>query len=128
MRQKNVLIVTAVAGFLCQFEKNTVGILRRAGARIHYASDFDFPAYEFDEEYFAENEIKVHPLSIRKSPVRIRDNFRALAELVRIIRREEIHVDGGAWVLRITGRDLEIKAMRSKQLRIFGWVTGLTLL
>ena len=92
MRQKNVLIVTAVAGFLCQFEKNTVGILRRAGARIHYASDFDFPAYEFDEEYFAENEIKVHPLSIRKSPVRIRDNFRALAELVRIIRREEIHV------------------------------------
>ena len=42
--------------------------------------------------------------------------------------REEIHVDGGAWVLRITGRDLEIKAMRSKQLRFFGWVTGLTLL
>ena len=42
--------------------------------------------------------------------------------------KEEIHVDGGAWVLRITGQDLEIKAMRSKQLRIFGWVTSLTLL
>ena len=117
MRQKNVLIVTAVAGFLCQFEKNTVGILRRAGARIHYASDFDFPAYEFDEEYFAENEIKVHPLSIRKSPVRIRDNFRALAELVRIIRREEIHVVHchnpvggvlGRLAARLSGRKVQV--------------------
>lgn len=42
--------------------------------------------------------------------------------------REEIHVNGGPWVLRITGRDLEIKAMRAKELRIFGWITGLTLL
>lgn len=42
--------------------------------------------------------------------------------------RDEIHVDGGAWMLRITGQDLEIKAMGRKQLRIFGWVTSLTLL
>lgn len=42
--------------------------------------------------------------------------------------REEIHVNGGPWVLRITGRDLEIKAMRARELRIFGWITGLTLL
>ncbi len=42
--------------------------------------------------------------------------------------REEIHVDGGPWVLRITGRELEIKAMRARELRIVGWITGLTLL
>lgn len=42
--------------------------------------------------------------------------------------KEEIHVDGGAWMLRILGRDLEIKAMREKELRIFGWVSSLTLL
>lgn len=42
--------------------------------------------------------------------------------------KEEIHVDGGAWMLRILGRDLEINAMREKELRIFGWVSSLTLL
>ena len=41
---------------------------------------------------------------------------------------EEIHVDGGGWVLRILGRDLEIKAMRAGELRISGVVTSLTLL
>lgn len=41
--------------------------------------------------------------------------------------REEIHVDGGAWVLRIQGRELEIKAMRAKELRIVGWVSRLEL-
>ena len=28
--------------------------------------------------------------------------------------KEELHVDGGAWVLRISGRDLEIKVMRER--------------
>lgn len=42
--------------------------------------------------------------------------------------KEEIHVDGGAWMLRILGRDLEIKAMREKELRISGWVSSLTIL
>ena len=42
--------------------------------------------------------------------------------------REEIHVDGGAWVLRVLGRDLELKAMREGELRIVGWVTGLEIL
>ena len=42
--------------------------------------------------------------------------------------KEERHVDGGAWVLRISGRDLEIKAMRERELRIFGWVSKLEIL
>ena len=42
--------------------------------------------------------------------------------------REEIHVDGGQWVLRVLGRDLELKAMREKELRIFGWVYSMELL
>jgi sporulation protein YqfC len=42
--------------------------------------------------------------------------------------KEEIHVDGGAFVLRVQGRDLEIKAMREGEVRIEGWLTGLTLL
>lgn len=42
--------------------------------------------------------------------------------------RDELCVDGGKWMVRISGRDLEIKAMRAGQLRIFGWVTGLEIL
>lgn len=42
--------------------------------------------------------------------------------------REEICVDGGLWMLRVTGRDLELKAMRAGELRLFGWVHSLELL
>lgn len=42
--------------------------------------------------------------------------------------KEEIHVDGGAWVLRIVGRGLEIKAMRVGELRIFGEIDRIELL
>ena len=42
--------------------------------------------------------------------------------------KEEIHVDGGGRVLRISGRNLEIKAMRAGELRIVGVVNALTFL
>lgn len=42
--------------------------------------------------------------------------------------REEICVDGGLWMLRVTGRDLELKAMRAGELRLFGWIHSLELL
>ncbi len=42
--------------------------------------------------------------------------------------KEEIHVNGGPWVLRILGQDLEIKAMRAGEMRITGWVDRLELL
>lgn len=42
--------------------------------------------------------------------------------------REEIHVDGGGWILRVAGEDLEIQAMAPGQLRLTGRVTGLDLL
>lgn len=42
--------------------------------------------------------------------------------------REELSVDGGKWMVRIRGRDLEIKAMGPGQLRICGWVDGLDIL
>ena len=42
--------------------------------------------------------------------------------------REELTVDGGKWMVRIRGRDLEIKAMSAGQLRVWGWVDGLDIL
>lgn len=41
--------------------------------------------------------------------------------------KEEIQVDGGKWVLRVVGRDLEIQAMREGELRLFGWISRLEL-
>lgn len=87
---KHVLILTTVSGFLCQFEKNTVEILRERGDRIYYASSFDTEEYPVDRDYFQENQIQVHPVSIRKSPLCVRENFRALKQLIALIRREKI--------------------------------------
>lgn len=42
--------------------------------------------------------------------------------------REEIHVDSGTWVLRIQGRELELRAMRAGQLRITGVISRLEIL
>lgn len=40
---------------------------------------------------------------------------------------EELCVNGGDWMLRITGQNLEIKAMRVGQLRVEGKIFGVTL-
>ena len=37
-------------------------------------------------------------------------------------------MDGGGWILRVAGEDLEIQAMAPGQLRLTGRVTGLDLL
>ena len=91
MRRK-VLIVTTVSGFLYQFEKNAVEIWKEKGASLHYASNFQIKAYEFEAEFFEKNEIVCHPLTIEKSPYRIGRNMQALKELIRIIREEKIDI------------------------------------
>ena len=85
-----VLIITTVSGFLWQFEKNSVEILKKAGAEIHYASNFQHPAYEFDPSYFEKNGIRIHHIPIEKLPWKLGRNFRALVRLAAIIRRENI--------------------------------------
>ena len=85
-----VLIITTVSGFLWQFEKNSVEILKKAGAESHYASNFQHPAYEFDPSYFEKNGIRIHHIPIEKLPWKLGRNFRALVRLAAIIRRENI--------------------------------------
>lgn len=41
--------------------------------------------------------------------------------------QEELCVDGGSWMLRVTGQNLEIKAMRMGQLRVEGKIFGVAL-
>ena len=47
---------------------------------------------------------------------------------VLLCGKDEIHVDGGKWVLRIRGRGLEIRMMRSVDLLISGFIDSLELL
>ena len=52
------------------------------------------------------------------------ENYRGILSCTK----EEIHVDGGKWVLRIAGRELEIRAMRERELLITGWLDRLELI
>lgn len=112
-----VLIVTTVSGFLWQFEKNTVEILKSRTAQIHYASNFENPAYAFDQRYFEKKGIFTHPISIQKSPYRLIKNYKALLSLIEIIKKEEIdtlhcHTPVGAvlgrMAARISGRRVKV--------------------
>lgn len=85
-----ILIVTTVGGFLWQFEKNTIEILKEQQAEIHYAANFREQAYECGEGVYEKNGIILHPVSIRKSPFAMVWHIRALKELMKIIKRENI--------------------------------------
>lgn len=52
------------------------------------------------------------------------ENYRSIL----FFGKEEIHVDGGKWTLHISGRDLEIRVMRERELLIIGWIDALKLL
>lgn len=92
MEMKKILIITAIGGFLPQFEMNDVKILMEQGCEVHYASNFANPVYELDTELLEEMGIKLHPVDIQKSPLQLRRNIRALREIISILRREEISV------------------------------------
>lgn len=88
--EHRVLVITTVSGFLWQFERNTVELLKKEGAEIYYASNFQRPAYEFEESFFEENGIRTHHVPIEKLPWKIIRNLRALKRLTEIIRSEKI--------------------------------------
>lgn len=88
--EHRVLVITTVSGFLWQFERNTVELLKKEGAEIHYASNFLRPAYEFEESFFEENGIRTHHVPIEKLPWKIIRNLWALKRLTEIIRSEKI--------------------------------------
>lgn len=89
MRHK-VLIVTTMSGFLYQFERNTIKILRERDTEIHYASGFQNQGYLFNPLFFKENQITVHPIPIRKSLWKLAAHYQTLCKLIHIIKNEQI--------------------------------------
>lgn len=89
---KKVLIITTISGFLPQFEKNNVKLLREAGCEIHYASNFKNPIYDFDKADLKAQGIRLHQLDIAKSPVKLGTNLRAVRQLLHIINENDIDI------------------------------------
>ena len=89
---KKVLIITAISGFLPQFEKNNVKLLHEAECEIHYASNFKNPIYTFNEEDLKAQGIRLHQIDVAKSPFKFGTNLRAVRQLLRIIRENDIEI------------------------------------
>mgnify|MGYP002765787785 CR=1 FL=1 len=89
---KKALILTTTSGFLSQFELNNVKLLQERGYQIHYATNFGVPIYEVKDEALRDMGVILHHISIEKSPFKLKKNFWALRELIRIIDREQIEV------------------------------------
>ncbi len=85
---KKVLIITTVSGFLTHFELENVKLLQTMGYEVHYASNFRFPVY-LDNCNLYDLGIKVHPISIRKSPLSVCANVKAYFELKRLLQKEK---------------------------------------
>lgn len=89
---KRVLFVTTISGFLPQFEKNDVKLLKERGCKIHYASNFENPIYTFDETELVKNEVTLHQIDIEKSPAKIKTNIKAIKQLIKVIDENEIDI------------------------------------
>lgn len=87
---KKALIITAISGFLPQFEINDVKILQEYGFQIHYASNFKNPVYSFDPIELEKKEIVLHHVDIEKMPFFILENIKAWKQIATIIDREQI--------------------------------------
>lgn len=84
--EKNILILTTISGFVQKFEMNDIRILQEMGWNIHYASNFDNPIYECDRKQLDVSNIICHNIPIQKSPFAVRQNAKALKEILHIIK------------------------------------------
>lgn len=87
---KKALIITAVGGFLAQFETSDVEILQGLGYEVHYASNFQNPIYPSREDDLVHAGICLHQIDIEKSPWKVMENGRAFMQIRDIIKSEHI--------------------------------------
>lgn len=87
---KKALIVTTISGFVPQFCLNDVKILQDMGYEVHYASNFNNPIYRCDKDELKAMGIKLHHISIKKSPAAVATNIKACKKLRKLIEKEEI--------------------------------------
>ena len=107
--EKRVLIVTTTHEFLLKFEGENVGLLQRMGYTVHYATNMEEPRYVSQGEQLRQMGVVTHHIAIARSPFRLRDNYKALIQLLELIRRYRFqvihcHTPVGGLLGRLAGR------------------------
>lgn len=105
----NFLFVTTISGFLPQFESGDCMLAQQLGCKVSYASNFDNPVYVFDKDDLIKQGIELHQIEVRKSPLSIKSNLKAIKELKKLIDDSDIdiihcHNPMGAVTSRIAAR------------------------
>ncbi|GFI36194.1 putative glycosyltransferase EpsD [Lachnospiraceae bacterium] len=106
---KNILILTTTSDFLEKFEKSDVKILKDMGCHIHYAANTKEEQPLFSEKEVTSMGIRIHDLDIERSPYMLRNNVRALRQIIKIVREHDIdlihcHTPVGGVLGRLAGR------------------------
>ncbi len=86
----NILVITAVSGFLPEFELPNIRLLQNMGYTVHYASNFENPVYHCDKTVLEKQGIICHPISIQKSPGALKKNYKALRQTKELIKTWDI--------------------------------------
>ncbi|HIW73102.1 MAG TPA: glycosyltransferase family 4 protein, partial [Firmicutes bacterium] len=107
--EKHILILTTTKDFLGKFERENVRLLQEMGYTVHYATNRCEPAYLPGETAAESLGVPVHHIEIARSPFLLRDNEKALRQLIRLIRRYPIravhcHTPVGGLLGRLAGR------------------------
>lgn len=109
MKKKSILLLTTVGGFIPQFEKESLKILKTAGYDILYASDFTNPVYASGEELLKTMGVRRIQIPIHKSPAALVSHRRTFHELVKIVRKYHVccvhcHTPVGGFLGRMLGK------------------------
>ena len=111
---KKALIVATVSGFVPQFEMNNVRILQEMGYEVHYASNFHNVSYGADNHRLDGTGIVCHQVDFVRSPFEWKENFKALKQLKRVIKKGNYslihcHTPVGAVLTRLVCAEISKK-------------------
>lgn len=105
-----VLLVTTVSGFVPQFEMGNVRILQEMGYEVHYATNYNMPAYGNDNSRLDGTGIVRHQVDFHRSPYRMRENVKAYRQLRQVLCEDRYslvhcHTPMGAALARLAAHN-----------------------
>ena len=105
---RKALLVTTVSGFIPQFEMSNVHILQSMGYEVHYATNYNTPAYGKDNQRLDGTGIIQHQIDFVRSPFNIH-NINVYRQLKQLMMREHFdlvhcHTPMGSVIARLAAR------------------------
>ncbi|MFV0364661.1 MAG: glycosyltransferase family 4 protein [Suipraeoptans sp.] len=88
----NVLILASVSEFIDKFEMNNASILQSKGYKVYYAANMNEHTYGHNQEEIDKLGVTCFHVEIARSPFMVRQNYKALKQLERIIRENNINL------------------------------------